>query len=130
MNTKTRIVFLGVGIITLVMRLTLVTRNGRSAAFLPNAEAVTAAPTAPVAHGGSQETEMPPPNFSPAGRDLTTPPFPTTPPDASKISVSDPDVDGYATVTGAAGTVPPDVAVAVINLSSPTVMTTTASTDG
>jgi len=129
MNTKTRIVFLGVGIIILVMGLTLV-MNGRSAASLPNAETVTAAPTAPVAPGGSQEAEMPPPNLSPTGRDSTTPPLPTTPPDASKISVSDPDVDGYATVTGAAGVVAPLADVILINLSANNVMTATADSTG
>jgi hypothetical protein len=41
-----------------------------------------------------------------------------TPPDASLISVSPPDVDGYATVSGAPGAVPPYSAVAVANLSA------------
>jgi len=130
MNAKIRIVFLEVGIIILVMCLTLVIRNGQSAASLPNAEAVASAPTAPVAPGGSREAEMPPPDLSPTGRDLTTPPFPTTPPDASKISVSDPDVDGYATVTGAAGAVAPLADVILINLSANNVMTATADTTG
>ena len=58
------------------------------------------------------------------------PPFPTTPPDASKIAVGDPDEEGYATVTGTAGAVPPDAAVAVINLSAPTLMTATANATG
>ena len=58
------------------------------------------------------------------------PPFPTTLPDASKIAVSDPDDEGYATVTGVAGAVPPDVAVAVVNLSASIVMTTTADAGG
>jgi hypothetical protein len=129
MNAKIRIVFLGVGII-LVMGLTLVTKNGRSAAYLSNAEAVTAAPTAPVAPGGSQEAEMLPPNLSPAGRDLATPPFPTTPPDAGKITVGEPDVEGYATVTGAAGAAAPLADVIVINLSANNVMTATADTTG
>lgn len=57
-------------------------------------------------------------------------PFPTTPPDASKITVSAPDVDGYATVIGAPSAVEPLAAVAVINLSAQTPMTTTADANG
>ena len=41
-----------------------------------------------------------------------------TPPDASLISVSPPDADGYSTVSGAPGAVPPYSAVAVANLSA------------
>ena len=59
-----------------------------------------------------------------------TEPYPTIPPDASKISVDEPDEDGYATVTGAAGTVPADAEVVVINVSAHTVMTDTADTNG
>jgi len=59
-----------------------------------------------------------------------SPPFSITPPDASKISVSDPDVDGYATVTGAAGAVAPLADVILINLSANNVMTATADTTG
>ncbi len=40
------------------------------------------------------------------------------PPDASLITVSPPDVDGFATVTGASGAVPPFSAVAVVNLNA------------
>jgi hypothetical protein len=58
------------------------------------------------------------------------PPFSTTPPDVSKIAVGDPDEEGYATITGVAGAVLPDAAVAVINLSSSIVMTATADAGG
>ena len=58
------------------------------------------------------------------------PPFPTTPPDASRITVGEPDVEGYATVTGAAGAVEPLSAVAVVNLSAHTPMTTIADASG
>jgi hypothetical protein len=57
-------------------------------------------------------------------------PFPTTPPDASKITVGDPDVEGYATVTGAAGAVEPLSMVALVNLSAHTVMTATSDASG
>jgi hypothetical protein len=57
-------------------------------------------------------------------------PFPTTPPDASKISVSGPNVDGIAAVSGAAGAVPGDAAVAIINLNTRNTITTDANGDG
>jgi hypothetical protein len=57
-------------------------------------------------------------------------PYPITPPDASKITVGPPDVDGYATVNGADGAVPGEAAVGLINLSSGTVMTATATASG
>jgi hypothetical protein len=57
-------------------------------------------------------------------------PFPTTPPDASKITVGDPDIEGYATVTGAAGAVEPLARVVAINLNAWNVMTTTADASG
>jgi len=57
-------------------------------------------------------------------------PFPTTPPDADSISVGDPDAEGYATVSGAAGAVEPLSAVLLVNLSAGTVMTTTADDSG
>jgi hypothetical protein len=57
-------------------------------------------------------------------------PFPTAPPDASKISVGGPDVDGNSTVTGAAGAVPGNAAVAIINLNTRNTITTTASSSG
>lgn len=56
--------------------------------------------------------------------------YPTTPPAADKISVSAPDVDGYATITGLAGAVPGNSSIAIINTSSGTVMTATAGLDG
>jgi hypothetical protein len=55
---------------------------------------------------------------------------PTTPPDASKITVSSPNMDGIATITGKSGTVGQDTAVAIINLSSRSVITATASSSG
>lgn len=55
---------------------------------------------------------------------------PTAPPDASKISVGSPNTDGYSVVTGAAGAVPADVGVAIINLSTRNVITTTADGSG
>jgi len=58
------------------------------------------------------------------------PPFPTTPPDASLITVGEPDAEGYATVSGAAGAVEPLSAVAAVNLSAHTPMTTTADASG
>lgn len=57
-------------------------------------------------------------------------PFPTTPPDASKITVSDPDIEGYATITGAGGAVEPLSAVIIINLSARNVMAATGDADG
>ncbi len=56
--------------------------------------------------------------------------YPTTPPDASKITVGDPDADGYATVTGGNGAVPAAAEVVVINLNAHTVMTDTADANG
>lgn len=57
-------------------------------------------------------------------------PFPTTPPDAGKITVSDANDEGYATVIGVAGAVDPSSTVAVMNLSAHTMMTTTADAGG
>ncbi len=57
-------------------------------------------------------------------------PFPITPPDASLIAVSQPDDEGYATVTGAAGAVQANSSVIVINLSARDFMTTTADATG
>jgi len=62
--------------------------------------------------------------------DQMPPPFPTTPPDASLITAGEPDADGYAIVSGAAGAVEPLSAVAVVNLSAHTPMTTTADASG
>ena len=62
--------------------------------------------------------------------DEPPPPFPIAPPNASKITVGEPDVEGYATVTGAAGAVEPLSAVALVNLSAYTVMTTTSDANG
>ncbi len=56
--------------------------------------------------------------------------FPTTPPDASRITIGAPDAEGYATVTGVAGAVPANAAVVVINLNARTVMTATATGTG
>jgi hypothetical protein len=57
-------------------------------------------------------------------------PYPITPPDVSKITVSDPDAEGYTMVTGTDGAVEGSSIVAVINLNAHTIMTTTASTAG
>jgi hypothetical protein len=57
-------------------------------------------------------------------------PFPITPPDNSKISIGEPNVDGNATVTGADGAVPGGAAVAIINLNSRNTITTTANSKG
>jgi hypothetical protein len=57
-------------------------------------------------------------------------PYPVEPPDMSKISVTAPDVEGYATVIGVAGAVEADAPVAVINLNARNVMTDTAGADG
>ena len=55
---------------------------------------------------------------------------PTTPPDASKITVNPPNTDGYSVVIGAAGTVPGNVGVAIINLNTRNVITATADNNG
>jgi hypothetical protein len=55
---------------------------------------------------------------------------PTIPPDASKITVNPPNADGYSVITGAAGTVPGNVGVAIINLSTRNVITATANSNG
>jgi hypothetical protein len=62
--------------------------------------------------------------------DQMPPPFPITPPDASLITVGEPDAEGYATVTGVASAVEPISAVAVVNLGAHTPMTTTADASG
>jgi len=56
--------------------------------------------------------------------------FPKTPPDARNISVSAPDIAGYAQVTGSADTVPPESDVVVVNLSAYNLITTTADIQG
>jgi hypothetical protein len=56
--------------------------------------------------------------------------IPTTPPDAAKIIVAEPDVEGYADVQGLAGAVPGLSTVAVINLDTNSIMTTTATLNG
>ena len=57
-------------------------------------------------------------------------PFPTVPPDLDKISVGSPDVAGYASVTGEPGAVPPNAAVAIINLNAHNMTATTADAQG
>jgi hypothetical protein len=52
------------------------------------------------------------------------------PPDAAKISVGAPGVDGYAKITGAAGAVPRGAKLGIINLSSRNLITTQAASDG
>ncbi|MDT8306279.1 MAG: hypothetical protein RRC07_10105 [Anaerolineae bacterium] len=56
--------------------------------------------------------------------------LPETPPDASKLSVGDPNAEGIATVSGEPGAVPGEAYVAVVNLSSRNVAITTAGTNG
>ena len=56
--------------------------------------------------------------------------FPKTPPDVRNISVSDPDVAGYAQVTGGIGAVPAEASVVIINLSAHNLITTTANIQG
>ncbi|HHS96966.1 MAG TPA: hypothetical protein ENK08_03580, partial [Chloroflexi bacterium] len=58
------------------------------------------------------------------------PPFPTTPPDVSRISVGTPDAEGYATVKGSAGAVEPYSGVLLVDLSAATVTTTTSDASG
>ena len=57
-------------------------------------------------------------------------PFPTTPPRASFITVGEPDLDGYATITGTADAVEPLSAVMLVNLSARNLMTATADASG
>jgi len=58
------------------------------------------------------------------------PPFPTTPPDAERITVSSADAEGNATVTGSAGAVEPFSLVLLANVSARTVTTATADANG
>ena len=62
--------------------------------------------------------------------DHREPPVGDAPPDASLIAVGPPDTSGYATVTGASGSVPAQSAVAVANLNAGTVAATTADASG
>ncbi len=57
-------------------------------------------------------------------------PFPTTPPDASKITVGEADVDGNAAITGTVGAVEPLSAVMIVNLSAHNMITATADATG
>ena len=56
--------------------------------------------------------------------------FPTEPPDLLAIAVSDPDLEGYATVAGGPGAVAPDAAVAIVNLNGNNYITATADAHG
>jgi hypothetical protein len=56
--------------------------------------------------------------------------YPTTPPDASLITIGAPDVGGYALVSGSSGAVPPEAAVAIANLYARNVITATADISG
>jgi hypothetical protein len=109
MNTKERLksVWLPLGMVVLLFAADLL--GGRSNP--------TASSTLPTTTTASSITATPPP-------------IPTAPPDASKISVGPADIDGYATITGSAGAVPGDVALAVINLSTRSIMTATAGSSG
>ncbi|MGW8143495.1 MAG: hypothetical protein ACWGN2_03820 [Anaerolineales bacterium] len=55
---------------------------------------------------------------------------PTAPPDASKINVGSPNTDGYAVVNAYSGAVPGNVSVAITNLNTRNVITTTANASG
>ncbi|MFN2233725.1 MAG: hypothetical protein ACK2U1_05815 [Anaerolineales bacterium] len=57
-------------------------------------------------------------------------PYPKIPPDARKIDISDPDIAGYAQVTGSIGAVPAEASVVIVNLSAHNLITTTANTQG
>lgn len=57
-------------------------------------------------------------------------PFPVEPPDMDKIAISEPNLEGYVTVTGAAGAVEANAPVALVNLNANNVMTATAAADG
>jgi hypothetical protein len=57
-------------------------------------------------------------------------PYPKEPPSVGLISVSEPDVEGYATVSGAPGSVPPLVAVMVLNQSANNVAMTASDATG
>jgi len=57
-------------------------------------------------------------------------PYPKEPPIASLINISEPDMEGYATVSGAPGCVPPLAAVMVLNQSANYVAMTTSNAVG
>ena len=56
-------------------------------------------------------------------------PFPS-PPNVNKITISSPNADGYATVTGASGALPGNVAVAIVNQNTRNVITTDSDSAG
>lgn len=58
------------------------------------------------------------------------PPLGHVPPDASRVTVSGPDAEGYASVTGAAGAVPPYSAVEIANRSAGNLAMVAADADG
>lgn len=58
------------------------------------------------------------------------PPFPIIPPDATKITIGLPDIEGLAQINGDVGSVPGDSTVIVINLSTMNAITTTATSSG
>ncbi|MBN1538405.1 MAG: hypothetical protein JW908_16840 [Anaerolineales bacterium] len=55
---------------------------------------------------------------------------PSTPPDASRITVSDANVEGIADIQGLEGAVPPSARVIVVNLNSRNIVFGTSNTDG
>ncbi len=61
---------------------------------------------------------------------VITSPFPVDPPDMSKITIGEPDLEGYVTVAGVAGAVEAGAPVALVNLNANNVMTATAGDDG
>lgn len=68
--------------------------------------------------------------ITPAKENIAAKTEPSIPPDSSKISVSKPDVNGQATITGAAGAVPGNVWLAIINLSARSATTAAAGSSG
>jgi hypothetical protein len=85
-----------------------------------------AAGRTPVVQGALPE-EIP--SITESSSEASTAP-PTAPPKANKITVSSPDADGYATVTGIAGAVPGNAGVAIINLNTRNVITENADSSG
>jgi len=82
------------------------------------AEAATTDQGAASQESGLSDTEQKPGFWQKPGLSAgeASAPYPTAPPRADLIAVSAPDVDGYATVTGAAGAVPARSRVALVNL--------------
>lgn len=115
------------GIITLAITALSLHSGGLSPATDAMASAVDAfAPADALPASSPVETAL----LLPSGDGPNPWDIPRTPPDASLITVGSPDVDGQATITGADGAVPPASGVAIINLSSGTLITATATAVG